>query len=66
MNYRGWLTLDIFPYREDGVRAATQCKAWMEAFFKAVDRVGMAAFGQAIRAADATQTTALVRKALGL
>ena len=66
VGYKGWLTLDIFPYREDGVRAATQCKAWMEALFQAVERVGMAAFEQAIQAADATQSTALVRKALGL
>lgn len=66
LNYKGWLTLDIFPYREDGVRAATQCKAWMESFFKAVDRVGMAAFDKAIQEADATKSTELVRKALGL
>jgi len=66
VNYQGWLTLDIFPYREDGVRAATQCREWMAAFFAAVERVGMAAFDEAIRQADATQATALVRQALGL
>jgi xylose isomerase len=66
LRYRGWLTLDIFPYREDGIRAAAQCKAWMESFFKAVDRVGSAALDRAVREADATQSTALVRKALGL
>jgi xylose isomerase len=66
VNYRGWLTLDVFPYREDGVQAAIQCKEWMEAFFAAVDRVGMDAFGKVIREADATKSTALVRQALGL
>ena len=25
IDYQGWLTLDIFPYREDGVRAAEHC-----------------------------------------
>jgi xylose isomerase len=65
VGYGGWLTLDIFPYREDGVRAAIQCREWMEAFFAAVDRVGMEAFSAAIRTADATQATALVRQALG-
>lgn len=64
LDYRGWLTLDIFPYREDGVRAATQCREWMEALFAAVDRVGMAAFAEVIRRADATEATALVRQAL--
>ena len=65
VGYTGWLTLDIFPYREHGVRAATECKAWMEFFFEAVDRIGMATLGQAIQAGDATKTTALVRQALG-
>jgi len=66
VNYRGWLTLDIFPYREDGIQAAIQCKEWMEGFFAAVDRMGMDAIGEAIREADATKSTALVRQALGL
>ena len=66
VNYTGWLTLDIFPYREDGIQAAIQCREWMEGFFAAVDRMGMDAIGQAIREADATKSTALVRQALGL
>lgn len=65
INYLGWLTLDIFPYREDGVPAAIECKRWMESFFNAVDRIGLPAFDGAIRAADATRASALVRKALG-
>jgi xylose isomerase len=66
VGYGGWLTLDVFPYREDGVRAATQCREWMEAFFRAVDRVGMDEFAAAIERADATEATALVRRALNL
>ncbi|MHB0939967.1 MAG: sugar phosphate isomerase/epimerase family protein [Armatimonadota bacterium] len=66
VNYQGWLTLDIFPYREDGIQAAIQCKEWMEGFFAAVDRMGMDAIGAAIREADATKSTALVRQTLGL
>ena len=66
VDYSGWLTLDIFPYREDGVRAATQCKQWLEAFFRAIDRVGIDAFTKAIESADATEATALVRTALNI
>lgn len=66
VDYTGWLTLDIFPYREDGVQAAIQCREWMEGFFTAVDRIGMDAIGAVIREADATNSTALVREALGL
>ena len=64
LEYRGWLTLDIFPYREDGVRAATECKRWMETFFAAIDRVGMDAAGAVIREADACKSSELVRRAL--
>jgi xylose isomerase len=64
VNYKGWLTLDIFPYREDGVRAATQCRRWMEAFFRAVERVGMSDIAAVIKRADATEAVDLVRRAL--
>ena len=66
LGYKGWLTLDIFPYREDGVAAATQCRQWMTAFFHAVDRVGTAEFAAVIRSADACQASDLVRRALSL
>ena len=66
LEYEGWLTLDIFPYREDGVRAATECREWMEGLFRAVDRVGMEAIAEVIRTADACSASELVRRALAL
>jgi len=66
LDYQGWLTLDIFPYREDGVRAAAECREWIEALFRAVDRVGLEAFAEAIREADACSGSELVRRALSL
>ena len=66
LDYKGWLTLDIFPYREDGVRAAVECRRWMEALFRAVDRVGMDAFGEVIARADACEASDLVRRAMNL
>ncbi len=66
LGYKGWFTLDIFPYREDGIAAATQCRNWMSAFFRAVDRVGMDEFGKAIANADACRASALVLRAMNL
>jgi xylose isomerase len=66
LDYQGWLTLDIFPYREDGVAAATQCREWMTAFFRAVDRVGLDECAEVIRRANATEASDLVRRALNL
>ncbi len=65
LDYKGWLTLDIFPYREDGVDAATECREWLEFMFNAVDRVGMDAFEAIIKGADACPASRLVRQALG-
>ena len=64
LNYKGWLTLDIFPYREDGVRAATQCREWIAALLRAVDRIGLEAFAEVIRRGDACEAMAFVRRAL--
>ena len=64
VGYKGWLTLDNFPYREDGVRAATECKKWIETFFKAVERVGMDACAEVIRKGDGCDAVGLVRRAL--
>jgi xylose isomerase len=64
LGYRGWLTLDIFPYREHKVKAATECKRWMETFFAAVDRVGLDEFDRVIRSADGCDAVGLVRRAL--
>ena len=64
LDYKGWLTLDISPCREEGVQAAIQCKKWMETFFNAVDCIGMDRFGQAIENSDACLSSALVREAL--
>ncbi len=66
LDYQGWLTLDIFPYREDGVAAATQSREWIEAFFRAVDRVGMDEFAQVIGRADACEAVDLVRRAMNI
>jgi xylose isomerase len=62
--YQGWLTLDIFPYREDGVRAATECRKWMEAFWQAIDRVGLQTVAEVIRESDGCRSSELVRRAL--
>jgi len=64
INYKGWLTLDIFPYREDGVRAASQCRDWVKALSRAIDRIGMEPIAEIIRKADACEAIDFVRRAL--
>ena len=64
--YTGWLTLDVYPYREDGVQATTQCRKWIQGLFDAVNRVGMDAIAEVVSTADACRATEIARQALGL
>jgi xylose isomerase len=66
LDYRGWISLDIFPYREEKVPAATQSRDWLEALFRAVDRVGMESFAEVIRSGDGCEAVSLVRRALNV
>jgi len=66
VDYTGWLTLDIYPCREDGVQAAIQSRDWLSGLFKAVDRVGMDNFDRVVKSADACKATELVRQAMNL
>ena len=61
-NYKGWLTLDIFPYREDGVKAATESIAWIEGMMRIIERVGMKTVGELVRKADATEASGFLRE----
>ncbi|MCK5272153.1 MAG: hypothetical protein KAJ52_06230, partial [Sedimentisphaerales bacterium] len=66
VEYKGWLTLDIFPFREDGVQAVTQSKKWLELFFKAVDKIGMDRIKEVIDRGDACQASEIIRQALSI
>jgi sugar phosphate isomerase/epimerase len=66
VEYKGWLTLDIFPFREDGVQAVTQSKKWLELFFKAVDKIGMDKIKEVIDTGDACQASEIIRQVLSV
>ena len=64
LDYGGWYALDIFPYREDGVRAATESIRWIEGLHGLLDRIGRERITQVIASGDAMDATAMVREAL--
>ena len=66
VEYKGWLTLDIFPFREDGVQAVTQSKKWLELFFRAVDKIGMDRIKEVIDGGDACQASEIIRQVLSI
>jgi len=64
MNYKGWLTIDIFPYREQKVPAAEECFTWLDFLFQAVEKVGLKRIGDVIKQAEGTLSSKLVREML--
>jgi xylose isomerase len=64
MDYRGWYALDIFPYREDGIRAATESIRWINGLHGLLNKIGRDRIDQVVASSDAMEATALVREAL--
>lgn len=64
LNYGGWLTLDIFPYREDKIPVVRNCFAWLKALNAAVERIGTPRIDQIVAEGDANKSVALVREML--
>ena len=63
IGYDGWYALDIFPYREDGVRAASESIQWLQGLHALLDDIGRERIAEVIASGDAMDATALVRKA---
>jgi len=64
IGYSGWYALDIFPYREDGIRAATESIRWIKGLHSLLDKIGRERLAAAIADGDAMSSSALVREAL--
>jgi xylose isomerase len=64
MNYTGWYALDIFPYRENGVRAAQESIRWIQGLQDILDRIGRERFEAVIASGDSMDASALLREAL--
>ncbi len=64
LGYQGWLTLDVFPYREEKVAAAEESFAWIRELFDAVEERGVAAITEIVRRGEGTESVRLVRELL--
>lgn len=62
IGYDGWYTLDIFPYREDGVKAASESIAWIQSASEKIDLIGMDTIGDMIGRGDATEISRFLRE----
>ncbi len=60
--YQDWYSLDIFPYREDGIGSANESISWLKEMIKAVDSVPDREIEHTINEGDAVKSLALLRK----
>ena len=63
LDYSGWYALDIFPYREDGVRAANESIKWIKGLHGVLDKIGRDQLAKVVESGDAMDMSALMRKA---
>ncbi len=64
LQYTGWYALDIFPYRENGSRAATESIRWLKGLYGLLDKIGREKIAAVIASGDAMEATALLRQGL--
>jgi xylose isomerase len=60
--YEGFLTIDQFPYREDGRDAVQESALWLEALSGAVERADKEEIGRIIARKDAIAASKLMRR----
>ena len=63
-SYQGWLTIDQFPYREDGRDAVEESAKWLDCFEAVLDAADMDEIGGILRQKDAVAASRLMRKLL--
>ncbi|MEA5145875.1 MAG: hypothetical protein VB041_07555, partial [Candidatus Limiplasma sp.] len=64
INYQGWVSVDIFPFREPAFRAAEESIRNLMNFDKVVDKIGVDNIEKAINGTDATEGLRLIREAM--
>lgn len=55
--------MDVFPYREDGVRASNESIKWIKGLQAVLDKVGRDRIAEVIGSGDAMSASALMREA---
>jgi sugar phosphate isomerase/epimerase len=62
VNYDGYIAVDIFPFRDDTLRAAEESLRYMEKFNEQVDIIGYENLAKCLESADVTKTIQLIRE----
>lgn len=60
--YKGWMTIDQYPYREDGRDAVAESAAWLDCLEALLDQADMDEIGEMLQRKDAVSASRLIRK----
>ncbi len=60
-NYQGWITMDLFPYRQDGRDAVAESVAWLDTLRGVLAKANHDEIAQVLAAKDPIQATRMVR-----
>ena len=61
IDYKGWISMDIYPYREDVVKACEQSIRNLKLAEELVEKIGIKNLDECIRVGDATKTAETLR-----
>ena len=64
VGYDYYYTLDMNPYREDGIKMAQESIDWIKGYYGLIDRIGKPRIEQVIKSGDATEMSRMMREAL--
>ena len=64
LDYDGWYSLDIFPYRDDSIGVATESIAWIKDLRTVLDSIGMDKVERVIKTRDAAMASKMVREGM--
>lgn len=62
--YNGWLGLDMFPFREDGVKAAEMAIRNIKAIIRLLEKIDVSALLKAQETMDSVETQEIVRRVI--
>ena len=62
IGYRGWISLDLFPYREDPDLAVTESIAFLKRLDEIVDEIGMKTIAELLHQNDGACTLRLINR----
>lgn len=62
VNYKGWYSLDIFPYRENGIESVNESIEWLKSMIEVVNSIDDSEIERVINKGDAVESLSLLRK----